>query len=220
MNKLFTALGFIFFVSTLSVLHKTTSDAALTKVPMRMVLAPGIILPYGDDVQPDFCLFAYGQTVSQSTYSRLYALYQTQYNTGGEVAGTFRLPDLRGRSLFGDDNMGGVAADRVTNAASGITGTTLGATGGSQLLHTHTHVQDSHLHSGTTDTVLNYRVYVRDNDTGGGWDVFYHNDNAEGSATHAHTFTTGGTVGVNQNAGTGSSQNMPPAMIVNWCITI
>jgi len=42
------------------------------------------------------------------------------------------LPDGRGRQLVGKDNMGGVAANRVTNAVSGITGTTLGATGGAQ----------------------------------------------------------------------------------------
>lgn len=40
--------------------------------------------------------------------------------------------DMRGRAVFGKDNMGGTAADRITNALSGVVGTTLGASGGAQ----------------------------------------------------------------------------------------
>jgi microcystin-dependent protein len=42
------------------------------------------------------------------------------------------LPDLRGRVVVGGDSMGGVAANRVTTAGSGIDGATHGTTGGSQ----------------------------------------------------------------------------------------
>lgn len=45
------------------------------------------------------------------------------------------LPDLRGRTIAGKDNMGGTAASRLTTAASGVDGATLGAFGG---LQTHT----------------------------------------------------------------------------------
>ncbi len=205
-------------LTILLVFGATQSYSALTRVPGRMMDHPGIILAYGDDVQPDFCLFAYGQTVSQTTYSRLYALYGTLYNTGGEVAGTFRLPDLRGRGLFGDDNMGGVTASRITNAVSGITGTTLGAVGGSQLLHQHTHVQNSHTHTGTTDSVTYYHLFVDSNTDV--TKVLAIAQAFEGDESHSHTFTTGSTTPTNQDTGTGASQNIPPAMIVNWCITI
>jgi microcystin-dependent protein len=42
------------------------------------------------------------------------------------------LPDYRGRVGIGKDDMGNAAANRVTNALSGITGTTLGAAGGTE----------------------------------------------------------------------------------------
>jgi microcystin-dependent protein len=42
------------------------------------------------------------------------------------------VPDLRGRTVAGKDNMGGSAANRITNAGAGFVGTTLGATGGTQ----------------------------------------------------------------------------------------
>jgi microcystin-dependent protein len=48
---------------------------------------------------------------------------------------TITLPDLRGRVTAGKDNMGGTTASRMTSAGSGITGTTLGTSGGTE---THT----------------------------------------------------------------------------------
>lgn len=47
------------------------------------------------------------------------------------LSGTTK-PDYRGRIGAGRDDMGGSAANRITNAVSGITGTTLGASGGAQ----------------------------------------------------------------------------------------
>jgi hypothetical protein len=76
------------------------------------------------------------------------------------------LPDARGRVRIGKDDMGGSTASRITNAGSGIVGTTLGAVGGTQTHaltaaqmtdHTHTasqgthnHTQDAHGHPGST----------------------------------------------------------------------
>jgi microcystin-dependent protein len=39
-----------------------------------------------------------GGTYSQTTYAELFAALGTNFNTGGEPAGTFRVPDLRGRA--------------------------------------------------------------------------------------------------------------------------
>ena len=48
------------------------------------------------------------------------------------TTGVTTAPDLRGRTIAGKDNMGGVTASRLTAAGSGITGTTLGTTGGAE----------------------------------------------------------------------------------------
>lgn len=45
---------------------------------------------------------------------------------------TITLPDARGRVIAGKDNMGGTTASRLTSGGSGITGTTLGTSGGGE----------------------------------------------------------------------------------------
>ncbi|MBV9064271.1 MAG: tail fiber protein [Methylobacteriaceae bacterium] len=73
----------------------------------------------------------FGQAISRTTYASLFALIGTTFGTG-DGSTTFNVPDLRGRVAVGVDNMGGPAANRLTNAGSGIPGTTLGASGGNQ----------------------------------------------------------------------------------------
>ena len=93
----------------------------------------GCILPYSGATAsaPSGFAFCNGQAVSRTTFVELYALVGDQYGAGDGTT-TFNLPDLRGRSVAGRDNMGGTAANRVTTAGSGINGVALGANGGSQ----------------------------------------------------------------------------------------
>lgn len=83
------------------------------------------------------------------------------------------VPDYRGRSFFGIDNMGGAAtAGRITNAESSINGTTLGASGGAQSValtsnqngaHTHTATTDNagtHSHTGTTNSSGDHQHFI------------------------------------------------------------
>lgn len=63
------------------------------------------------------------------------------------------LPDLCGRTIFGQDNMGGITAKgRITNALSGINGVTLGAVGGIQSVQLAGNQNGAHVHTGTTDS--------------------------------------------------------------------
>lgn len=75
----------------------------------------------------------YGQTLLVSDYPLLASRLGSTY--GGDGVVDFALPDYRGRVPAGADNMGGVAANRLTTAGSGVDGGTLGAVGGAQ---THT----------------------------------------------------------------------------------
>lgn len=74
-------------------------------------------------------VLSYGQAISRSTYSVLFGLLGTTYGSG-DGSTTFNVPDLRGRVVAGADNMGGVAAGRLTDAVSGID--SLGDAGGAQ----------------------------------------------------------------------------------------
>jgi microcystin-dependent protein len=89
-------------------------------------------LPYfGTSAPNSKFAFPFGQAISRTTYANLFTLFGITYGAG-DGSTTFNLPDLRGRALFGKDDMGGTAANRVTGGGSGIDGTTLGAAGGTQ----------------------------------------------------------------------------------------
>ena len=133
------------------------------------------------------------------------------------------MPDLRGRTIAGRDNMGGSTASRLTAGLSGITGTTLGNSGGDEALHLHTHTQNSHNHGGATGSTAP-AVQLSD-----GRNLVYTNA-AAGTGTFGtapgtsnlraapHTHSIGANTATNQNAGTGSSQNVQPTIILNYLI--
>lgn len=87
-------------------------------------------------VAPVGWLLCYGQTVSQATYPALYTTIGTTFGSGG--AGTFNIPDMRGRVPVGKDNMGGTPANRITDAQAD----TIGGSAGTEAMayHNHTYV--------------------------------------------------------------------------------
>ena len=130
----------------------------------------------------------------------------------GNGSTTFNLPDLRGYAIAGRDNMGGIAAGRLTTAYFNPGGTSdpdaLGAAGGTQshamtllelVAHTHTGTTGTesatHVHSGTTNSG-NANISSNAQKLTGGSQ--YNNTgagslgNADVSDTgHTHTFTSG-----------------------------
>ena len=94
--------------------------------PSALMIPPGVVLPYAGDTIPSGYLKCYGQEISRSTYSNLFAAIGIYYGSG-DGSTTFNVPDMRGRVPAGKDNLGGVAANRLT---SSVAGATLGATGG------------------------------------------------------------------------------------------
>jgi microcystin-dependent protein len=91
----------------------------------------GAVFPYAGISQPSGYLFCYGQAISRSTYSDLFSAIGTTYGSG-DFTTTFNLPDLRGRVVAGQDDMGGSSANRLTGASGGVNGDTLGAAGGDE----------------------------------------------------------------------------------------
>ena len=98
------------------------------------VLPVGMISPYGGASAPTDWQLCYGQAISRTTYSALFTAISTTYGVG-DGSTTFNLPDLRGRVVAGQDDMGGAAASRLVNAeshANGCDGSALGNTGGDE----------------------------------------------------------------------------------------
>jgi microcystin-dependent protein len=120
-------------------------------LPLGQAGAPvGSILSFAGSTAPTGWLLCYGQAISRTTYSALFAIISTTYGVG-DGSTTFNLPDLRGRVTAGKDDMGGSSANRLTDQSGGLDGDVLGDTGGAET-HTLTEAQmPSHTHTGTTD---------------------------------------------------------------------
>jgi len=105
--------------------------ALFTSNGLQGVAPIGCILDYAGSTAPTLWILCYGQNVSRTTYASLFAIIGTTFGSG-DGATTFGLPDLRGRSLIGKDDMGGVASGRITSPYYGADPTVLGNPGGLQ----------------------------------------------------------------------------------------
>lgn len=173
----------------------------------------GAVIPWaGPQNNPSYplptgWLLCYGQAVSRTTYAALFAAIGTLWGAG-DGSTTFNLPDLRGRALFGADNMGGTAAGRLTSASMGAAATP-GVTGGSELLAAHAHsiTDPGHSHVaqlGTISVAAGVNVEDVPNSSGG-------------ISTYSTETATTGITATNSD-GSGNSQNTPPAAVIQWII--
>jgi len=123
--------------------NPTTSLQAATKGYVDLGSPAGIIAPFAGTTAPSGWLACEGQAVSQTTYAALYAAIGATWNTGGEGAGNFRLPDLRGMFVRG-------TGTNATGSSSGAVGPSVGAYAADTYLnHSHTASQPAHSHSYT-----------------------------------------------------------------------
>lgn len=123
------------------------SPASAASVPV------GTVCDYAGSAAPSGWLLCYGQAIDRTTYSALFTAISTTYGAG-DGSTTFNVPDCRGRVGAGKDDMGGTTASRLTNAASGINGVALGASGGTQ---THTLVtaeMPAHTHAASGNFIV------------------------------------------------------------------
>jgi microcystin-dependent protein len=122
----------------------------LTNIIIPPGVPTGTVFPFAGSTEPSGgYLMCFGQAVSRTTESALFDVIGTTYGVG-DGSTTFNVPDLRGRAVAGQDDMGGVSANRLTGLSGGVNGDTLGAAGGAE---THTLVIGeipAHTHSTPT----------------------------------------------------------------------
>lgn len=116
-----------------AVYNATDSAFYLRGIPGNPYGVPlGAVLPYGGTTAPNSAFaLCFGQAISRTGFPTLFSLFGTTYGPG-DGSTTFNIMDLRGRSIFGLDNMGGSAASRITVAGENFDGTVVGGTGGAQ----------------------------------------------------------------------------------------
>jgi microcystin-dependent protein len=159
----------------------------------------------------------YGQTVLIASYPALFAKLGTTY--GGNGTTTFGIPDHRGRTRAGKDNMGGASANRLTGFSGGLNGDVLGATGGAEKHALIVAQLPSHAHGGETQGAgAHHHTHrmVGDGSREAG---------PVGSGDYANNETTGTTSdvpdhthGIPAEGGNEAHNNVQPTIIVVVCI--
>lgn len=190
-------------VTTAKIADQAVTLAKLAASLQDLFVPVGSISAYAGSTAPTGWVLCFGQAVSRATYATLFARIGTTYGLGDGTT-TFNLPDLRGRTLAGKDNMGGTAANRLTNQSGGVDGLTLGAGGGAEV-HTLTIAQmPSHNH---TKTLLGR--------FGANGDPYTDAQSSSGdSGADSQLLTTDNT------GGGGAHNNVQPTMIVNYIIKV
>jgi microcystin-dependent protein len=177
------------------------------RVAQAVPLPSGMITPYGGTSAPSNWLLCHGQSLSTSTYAALHTAIGFTYGGSGSA---FNVPDLRGRVIAGQDDMGGSSANRLT---SPINGDTLGAAGGSEshaltLAETaaHNHFLLADATGGTSYPTASQYVAKK-----GDWGSV-NSYQASGTAT-------GATLGLSSTAGSSTAHNnVQPTLILNYII--
>lgn len=159
---------------------------------------------------PSLWLFCFGQAVSRTTYAALFAAIGTTYGAG-DGSTTFNLPDLRGRVIAGQDDMGGTSANRLTGITGSVDGDVLGAVGGAESVTLDTTMIPAHGHSITDPGHIHTQgkaITVGQN-SGAGSPVF-------SSYADSNSAVTGISI---QNTGGGLAHaNVPPLIVLNYII--
>jgi len=193
--------------SSLDTLLKTVSDnIALAQAKADDSVWVGKVDFTATAAAPTRWLLARGQAVSRTTYSALFAAIGTTYGVG-DGSTTFNVPDIGGRVIAGRES----TATRLTSGVSGVDGATLGAAGGNQNMQQHNHTVTDAGHSHAQNSAASI---------GGGLNGIASTSNVTGNALSTQT-TASATTGITiNNAGTGSSQNVQPTIVLNAIIYV
>jgi len=173
----------------------------LSFVSTSFVLPAGVMMMYGGTSIPTGWLLCDGSVVSQSTYAALYAAVGTAFNTGGEGAGNFRLPNMQRRTAVGAGGVG-----------TAVLGSSVGNSGGAESVTLAISEMPAHDHGGATGSTA---VPCLSTTTGGtvGTNVLLQNvgsANTIPNSAHTHTISSQG--------GGNAHNNIQPSLVVNYII--
>ena len=134
-------------------IYKVSKENFLKSLPTFPV---GMITPYGGTQAPTGWLLCDGSEKNKSEYTALWLAIGYNFRAAVDLAdggvNTFALPDLRGRAPVGIDSMGGVSANRITDANADV----IGGSSGSENTVIATENLPDHSHDLTSDAGFAY----------------------------------------------------------------
>lgn len=173
-----------------SSLVASSIELAGTALTVSPAIPVGSVQMYIASAAPDGWLVCSGQVVSQSTFTDLFALVGTKYDTGGEGGGNFRIPDMRAKFPLGMFGAGTIVD--LTNRDLAVSGGVETVTLDISEMPTHTHTVDGDSNS-VADGAGDYAGYPK---TSGG-----------------------GALATSESTGSDQPhQNMSPFMVLNFII--
>lgn len=204
--------------------NSTKKDTVQGLMDLVSGIPSGAVTVFAGAVAPSGWLLCYGQDINRVSYASLFTAIGTTFGAG-DGSTTFALPDMRGRTVAGQDNMGGTSADRLTGLSGGVDGDSLGATGGDEShvliesqLPAHTH-DDGTL---ATSSSGNHTHDATQPSQGGGSNTGFATNTQGTSSTvttdsagaHTHNIT-GDTGSVGSDA---AHNNVQPTIVLNYII--
>ena len=181
-------------VDTNHIKDGSVTAAKLDSAAVSVLMPTASLMPYAGSAAPTGYLLCDGAAISRTTYSDLFGIVGTTYGVG-DGSTTFNIPDLRGRVIAGQDDMGGTSANRLTNQSGGLNGDILGATGGAETHTLTVSEMPSHSHG------------------------YNDNENTSEQASGGSGAKTGNqTVQTSSTGGDQAHNNVQPTIILNYII--
>jgi len=204
-------------VTTNHIKDQAVTSAKLAPSAISSLMPTGTVMPFAGTAIPNSdWLFCDNTPISRTEYADLFEVIGTTYGSG-DGSTTFNKPDLRGRVIAGQDDMGGTSADRLTGLSGGLNGDNLGATGGSEDHQLGETEMPSHTHYAVKKNSADTDNYILAGD-----EVLAASGPASNiNERYALTETTEGDPDTAITSSTGGDQahnNVQPTIILNYII--